>query len=78
YGLSLLDGKHGEYLLNDGVSGLYIFGAMQYAALAEGNSTVAQQLVERYWKRLDRRSQGNASLRLLALTASRAEVQSSQ
>lgn len=78
YGLSLLDGEHGEHLLNDGVSGLYIFGAMQYAALAEGNSTVAQQLVERYWKRLDRRSQGNASLRLLALTASRAETKSSQ
>ncbi|WP_145479382.1 spermidine synthase [Stenotrophomonas rhizophila] len=77
-GQALLDGAHGQYLLTDGVSGQYIFGAMQYAALAEGNSTTAQRLVERYWKRLDDRSRRNASLQLLAVMASRAKSPVSQ
>jgi len=72
-GQALLDGAHGQSLLTDGVSGQYIFGAMQYAALAEGNAAIAQQVVGRYWSRLDRGSQANASLRLLALMASRAQ-----
>lgn len=69
-GLALLEGEHGHALLNDGVSGLYIVGAMQYAALSAGNPTFSQQLTERYWKQLDRRSQGNSSLRLLSWLAS--------
>lgn len=73
YGQALFEGEQGQYLLNDGVSGRYIFGAMQFAALAEGSSAVSQQLVDRYWRRLDRASQGDASLRLLALMASRAQ-----
>lgn len=72
-GQTLFDGEHGHYLLNDGVAGFYVFGAMQYAALAQGNAAVAQQLVDRYWKRLDDRSRRNASLQLLAVMASRAE-----
>lgn len=71
HGLALLEGEHSEVLLNDGVSGRYIFGAMQYAALSEGNAALAQQLVERYWTDLDSRSQGNAPLRLLSLLATR-------
>jgi len=71
-GLALLEGEHGIALLKDDVSGAYIFGAMQYAALSEGNSTISRQLVERYWTRLGLKAQGDASLRLLALLASRA------
>ncbi|AOA73365.1 hypothetical protein [Stenotrophomonas rhizophila] len=72
-GLELLDGDHGAALLQDGVSGYYIMGAMQYAALSEGDPAVAQQLMQRYWSRLDRKAQGNASLRLMTLLATRAE-----
>lgn len=73
-GQDLLDGEQGDALLNDGVSGFYIVGAMQYAALSEKNSTVAHQIVEQYWSRLDRKSQSNASLRLLTVLATRAEA----
>lgn len=72
-GLALLEGDRGEELIKDGVSGMYIFGAMQYAALSEGNATIAHQLVGRYWSKLDRRSQSSASLRLLTLMATRVE-----
>ncbi len=65
-GQALLDGKRGTGLFNDGVSGFYIFGAMQYAALSAGDRDVARQLVEAYWYRLDQKSQGDASMRLLA------------
>lgn len=78
HGIALLDGEHGQALLSDGVSGRYIFGAMQFAALSDGNGAVAQQLVERYWRRLDGKSQGDAPLRLLSLLASRAESKSVQ
>ncbi|WP_312316621.1 spermine synthase [Stenotrophomonas sp.] len=70
-GIALFDGEHGSELLNETASAQYIFGAMQYAALSEGNAEVAQQLVERYWRELDEKAQGNASLRLLSLLASR-------
>ncbi|WP_448143419.1 spermine/spermidine synthase domain-containing protein [Stenotrophomonas bentonitica] len=73
-GQALFDGEQGHYLLNDGVAGFYIFGAMQYAALAEGNAPIAQQMVERYWTRLDDSSRRNPSLQLLAVMASRAEA----
>lgn len=73
-GLGLLEGEHGDVLLEDGVSGLYIFGAMQYAALSAGDPEIAKQLVQRYWTRLSRTAQADASLRLLALLASRAET----
>jgi spermidine synthase len=76
HGITLFEGRDGQALLNDDVSGVYIFGAMQYAALSEQNPAAAQQLVERYWRRLDPKAQGNASLRLLALLASRAEPDS--
>lgn len=72
-GLQLLEGEEGAGLLKDGVSGPYILGAMQFAALSEGNSELAQQLVQRYWQQLDRKSQGDASLRLLAWLASRSD-----
>ncbi len=78
FGLALLEGPEGEGLLKDGVSGLYVIGAMQYAALSERNPVLAQQLVQRYWQRLDRKSQANASLRLLALLASRVETGAAQ
>jgi len=68
-GLELLEGDQGKALLEDGVSGVYILGAMQFAAMSEGNTVVAQQLIQRYWKQLDRKSQGNPSLRLLAWLA---------
>lgn len=70
HGVALLDGEHGDELFKDGGSGYYILGAMQFAALSEGDPAVAQQLVKRYWHRLDRRGQGDASLRLLAWLAS--------
>ncbi|WP_282295504.1 spermine synthase [Stenotrophomonas sp. PS02289] len=77
-GLELLDGPHGQALLQEPVSGYYIMGSMQYAALAEGDSAIAQQLVQRYWQRLDRQAQASASLRLLALLASRADAKPQQ
>lgn len=70
-GIALLEGKDGEILLKDAVPGYYIMGAMQYAALSVGDPVIAQQLVQRYWSHMDRRAQGDASLRLLALMASR-------
>ena len=73
-GLALLEGKDGEILLKDAVPGYYIMGAMQYAALSLGDPVIAQQLVQRYWSHMDRRAQGDASLRLLALMASRASA----
>ena len=68
-GQALLEGERGTRLFNDGVSGFYIFGAMQYAALSAGDREIARQLVEGYWGRLDQKSQGDASMRLLAYLA---------
>lgn len=73
-GLALLGGEYGEALLSDPVSGYYLMGAMQYAALAEGDAEIAQQLVEEYWVHLDRRAQSSAPLRLLAHLASQAKA----
>ncbi|MDQ1061690.1 spermine synthase [Stenotrophomonas sp. SORGH_AS_0282] len=70
-GLSLFDGPHGKNLVRDPVSGPYIMGSMQYAALAEGDSTTAKQLLQRYWLNLDSKAQANSSLRLLAWLAMR-------
>lgn len=70
-GFTLLDGAKGDILLNDGVSGLYLVGAMQYAALSTGRPEIAEQVAKQYWGRLDRKSQANISLRLLTLLASR-------
>jgi spermidine synthase len=75
-GVYLFEGEHGEALLADPVSGRYVFGAMQYAALSGRDSKLAKQLVDRYWARLNRRSQGDAPLRLLTLLATRVEAKS--
>lgn len=68
-GLELFNGESGATLVRDGVSGPYIFGAMQYAALAEGKADFSRELVERYWVQLDRKAQDDASLRLLTWLA---------
>ncbi|MEI4515166.1 MULTISPECIES: spermine synthase [unclassified Stenotrophomonas] len=73
-GVELFQGEHGEALLADQVSGRYIFGAMQYAALSTGNGAAAKELSHYYWTRLNRRSQGDASLRLLTLLAMQSEA----
>jgi spermidine synthase len=75
-GQELFEGEHGATVLGDQVSGRYVFGAMQYAALSTQSSQAAQQLVERYWTRLNRRAQGDASLRLITLLATGAGAQS--
>lgn len=71
YGMALLDGEHGDEPFKDGGSGYCVLGATQFASLSEGDPAVAQQLVKCYRGRLDRWSQGNASLRLLSLLAAR-------
>lgn len=68
-GQQLLDGEHGGGLLEDGVSGAYIMGAMQYAAMSQSDPALAHALVQRYWTRLDRQAQGSPRLRLLAWLA---------
>jgi len=75
-GQRLLEGEHGPALLQEGEAAFYLMGAMQYAALSAGQPELAQQLVQRYWTRMDRQAQGSGSLRLLALLASRAEARS--
>jgi spermidine synthase len=72
-GQRLLEGEHGPELLREGEAAFYLMGAMQYAALSAGQPELAQQLVQRYWSRMDRQAQGSGSLRLLSLLASRAE-----
>lgn len=74
-GLALFEGERGKALLSDDVSGAYIFGAMQYAALSERNSTVAKELMDRYWRGLSSKAQGNSSLRLMTLLATRSDRQ---
>lgn len=77
-GLELLESGNGQALLRDPISGFYIMGSMQYAALAEGDPAIAQELVKRYWSSLDRAAQGNASLRMVALLASRSQTRAGQ
>lgn len=70
-GGALLEGEHGQALLADPVSATYVLGAMLYAALSTGDTAAAQALVRHYWTRLNPRSQGDSSLRLLLLLATR-------
>lgn len=72
-GRELLEGEHGDALLAENVSGGYVFGAMLYASLRKGDTVAAQELVKRYWGRLNSRSRADASLRLLLLLATRAD-----
>jgi len=68
-GQRLLDGPHSVALLADARSGYYLFGAMQYAAWASGDTALARALSDRYWNSLGTDARASGRLRLLTYMA---------
>ncbi|MFK3845991.1 fused MFS/spermidine synthase [Stenotrophomonas sp. NPDC078853] len=68
-GQRLLDGPHSVGLLADARSGYYLFGAMQYAAWASGDTALARALSDRYWNSLGTDARASGRLRLLTYMA---------
>jgi len=68
-GQRLLDGPHSVGLLADARSGYYLFGAMQYAAWASGDTALARALSDRYWNSLGTDARTSGRLRLLTYMA---------
>jgi len=69
-GKALFGSVDGPALLADKLSGYYVFGAMQHAAWALGDTARSRQLTEQYWSRLSPEARGDGSLRLLSYMAS--------
>lgn len=68
-GQRLLEGPHSVGLLADSRSGYYLFGAMQYAAWASGDTALARALSDRYWNSLGTDARASGRLRLLTYMA---------
>ena len=68
-GQRLLEGPHSVGLLADARSGYYLFGAMQYAAWASGDTALARALSDRYWNSLRTDARASGRLRLLTYMA---------
>lgn len=68
-GQRLLEGPHRVGLLADSRSGYYLFGAMQYAAWASGDTALARALSDRYWNSLGTDARASGRLRLLTYMA---------
>jgi len=68
-GQRLLAGPHGAALLADARSGYYLFGALQYAAWATGDTRLARELADTYWNRLGVDARGSGRLRLVTYMA---------
>ncbi|MGG6343828.1 fused MFS/spermidine synthase [Stenotrophomonas indicatrix] len=68
-GQLLLDGSAARELLADPGAGLYLFGAMQYAALSTDNAPLARQLSDKHWKSLAPEARNSGTLRLLTYMA---------
>jgi predicted membrane-bound spermidine synthase len=68
-GQRLLEGPHSVGLLADARSGYYLFGAMQYAAWASGDTALARALSDRYWNSLGTDARASGRLRLLTYMA---------
>ncbi|WP_259171314.1 fused MFS/spermidine synthase [Stenotrophomonas chelatiphaga] len=68
-GQRLLEGPHSVGLLADARSGYYLFGAMQYAAWASGDTVLARALSDRYWNSLGTDARASGRLRLLTYMA---------
>ena len=68
-GQRLLEGPHSVGLLADARSGYYLFGAMQYAAWASGDTALARALSDRYWTSLGTDARASGRLRLLTYMA---------
>ena len=68
-GHRLLDGPHSVRLLADARSGYYLFGAIQYAAWASGDTARARALSDRYWNSLGTDARASGRLRWLTYMA---------
>ena len=68
-GQRLLEGPQGAGLLADARSGYYLFGALQHAAWATGDTRLARTLADRYWNELGPDARGSGRLRLLTYMA---------
>lgn len=68
-GQRLLDGPHSAGLLADARSGYYLFGALQYAAWATGDTRLARQLADAYWNALGPDARASGRLRLITYMA---------
>jgi predicted membrane-bound spermidine synthase len=68
-GQRLLEGPHSVGLLADARSGYYLFGALQYAAWASGDTVLARALSDRYWNSLGTDARASGRLRLLTYMA---------
>lgn len=65
----LLEGPHSAALLADARSGYYLFGALQYAAWATGDTALARMLAERHWEQLGLDARASGRLRLVTYMA---------
>ncbi|MBD8636456.1 fused MFS/spermidine synthase [Stenotrophomonas sp. CFBP 13725] len=68
-GQRLLEGPHSAGLLADARSGYYLFGALQHAAWASGDTRLARALSDRYWDALGPDARASGRLRLLTYMA---------
>ncbi len=68
-GQRLLEGAQGAGLLADARSGYYLFGALQHAAWATGDTRLARTLADRYWNELGPDARGSGRLRLVTYMA---------
>lgn len=68
-GQRLLAGPDSAALLADGRAGYYLFGALQHAAWATGDTRLARALADRHWESLDAISRGSTRLRLVTFMA---------
>lgn len=69
-GRRLLQEKQGQALLANTAAGYYLFGAMQHAARALGDTTASRQLTDQYWEALAPDARRSGALRLLSYLAS--------
>lgn len=68
-GQRLLAGTDGAGLLADARSGYYVFGALQHAALAAGDTATARALADTHWDSLGMDARASGRLRLLTYMA---------
>lgn len=68
-GQRLLAGADAAALLADPRAGYYLFGALQHAAWASGDTRQARALADRHWEALDSISRGSTRLRLVTFMA---------
>ncbi|WP_448134271.1 fused MFS/spermidine synthase [Stenotrophomonas rhizophila] len=68
-GQQLIHGPSGRLILADSLTSYYVFGALQFAAWREGDSTLARQLKDAHWQALPDAATARASLRLVTWRA---------